>query len=254
MKYNISLFLGLISLGVIYFITSDIKKELTESRYILGTYMYILLGILLSSLTWELLDNYVDTNVFYTSFNLFGTFMLAMMSLYIVINTTNNVYIIKNIAWLIFIISISIISYLTYANNIAFDNIQNVLIEFVGIIAVLSYVAYSMPVDAFESINTPLLYILIMVIFIECLDYIVHDDTHGSFLSKSRIFGWVSVILFSGYVLYDTQKILSDAKSHTIDCLYKSQLECVDYPVASLGLILDFMGLFSGLSGTQKIS
>lgn len=252
MKYNISWILGLFSLGVIYLIASDMKKELTESKYVLNTYMYILLGILLSSLTWEVMDNHVDTKTFFTPFRFFGLFVLSLISLYMVVLTSKDMYIIKNIAWFVFVVSMGIMSYVTYKNNISSGTMQNVLIEFIGIIAVLSYIAYSMPIETFKSIHTPLIYTLLVLIIIEFFDFFIHTHTETSFMTMSRVYGWITVILFSGFVLYDTQKILRDAKIHIINCDSKNQLECVDYPASSLGMFLDLINLFSGLSMIKK--
>lgn len=244
--------LGLFSLGVIYFITSNIDKKLTESQYVLNTYMYILLGILLSSLTWKVLDDHINITNLSIPFRFFGVFILSLISLFVVMTTTNDVYIIKNIAWGVFVISIGIMTYITYKNNVHFGKMQNILLEFIGIVAVLSYIAYSMPVDTFKTIHVPLLYILLVLIIIEFVDFFINNHTRESYINMTRIYGWITVILFSGFILYDTQKILYDAKIHTTNCNTQNQLECVDYPVASLGIFLDIANLFTGLSAINR--
>ena len=125
---------------------------------------------------------------------------------------------------------------------------QNVLLELIGVVAILSYVAYSQPLDTFNSWGTPLAYILGTVIVIECFDLIFSSYDNSGFLTRNRIYGWIAVLLFSGFILYDTQKILKNATITTILCDSKNQWKCSDYPSASLGLFLDMVNMFTGLT------
>jgi len=253
MKFNISWFLALFALGVIYLIVNGMSEELTEKQYVLHTYMYILLGIIISSLTWTILDDCDGLgNSVFEPFKFMSVFILSFLSLFTVLLTSNDSYIIKNIAWGVFMICIGITTYISYKINILEGTMRNVLLELIAIVGVLSYVAYSKPLGTFDSWGTPLTYVLGTVIVIECFDLIFASYDRNAFLTRNRIYGWIAVLLFSGFILYDTQKILIDAKSTTGSCDSKNQWKCTDYPSASLGLFLDLINMFSGLSGISR--
>jgi FtsH-binding integral membrane protein len=254
MGYNISLFLALFALGVIYLICHGMEKELTEKQYVLHTYMYILLGIIISSLTWTILDNCqnIQEAVLFEPFKFIAIFILSFLSLFTVLLTSNDSYIIKNTAWGVFMICIGLISYISYKINVMNNKMQTILLELIAIVGILSYVAYSYPLDVFNSWGTPLAYILGTVIVIECLDLIFLNHSENTFLTRNRIYGLVTVLLFSGFILYDTQKILRNAEDTTLSCDSKNQWKCADYPVASLGLFLDLINMFTGLSGMNR--
>ncbi len=253
MEYNISWFLALFALGVIYLISHGMEKELTEKQYVLHTYMYILLGIIISSLVWTILDNcHSVREAVFEPFKFIAIFILSFLSLFVVLLTSNDSYIIKNTAWGVFMICMGLSSYISYKMNMMKNKMQTVLLELIAIVGVLSYVAYSYPLDAFNSWGIPLGYILGTVIVIECFDLILSNHHKNTFLTKSRIYGWVAVLLFSGFILYDTQKILKDAEDTTLLCDSKNQWKCADYPSASLGLFLDLINMFTGLSGINR--
>lgn len=253
MKFNISWVLALFALGVIYLIANGMSEELTEKQYVLHTYMYILLGLIISSLTWTILDDCDGLgNSLFEPFKFMAIFILSFLSLFTVLLTSNDSYIIKNTAWGVFMICIGITTYISYKINILEGTLQNVLLELIAIVGILSYVAYSKPLGIFDSWGTTLTYMLGTVIVIECFDLIFGPRNRNAFLTRNRIYGWIAVLLFSGFILYDTQKILRDAENTTSLCDSKNQWKCADYPSASLGLFLDLINMFSGLSGIGR--
>lgn len=254
MNLDMTYFLALFAIGVIYLITNGMENKLTEKQYVLHTYMYILLGIIISSLTWEILDNYNGDlkNEIFSQYKIIAIFIVALLSLFTVILTSKDSYVIKNTAWSIFMICIGITSYISYKINIINGEMQNVLLELIAVVGILSYVAYSQPLGVFNSWGIPLTYILGTVIIIECFDMIFVTHNKTSLITRNRIYGWIAVLLFSGFVLYDTQKIIINAKNTTDSCNSKNQWECADYPSASLGLFLDLINMFTGLSGINN--
>lgn len=250
MDYKLSWILALFALGVIYLIVTGIQLELTPKQYVINTYMYLLLGIIISSLVWTILDEYQIVNYEnpITVMKFIGVAILSFISLFVVLATSKEAYIIKNTAWSVFMICIGLLTYLTYKINVREGNMKNVVISLISIVAVLSYIAYTQPLETFNSWGKPMLYILGTLIIVECLDLIFGDHKSINFVTRSKIYSWVCILLFSGFILYDTQKILYDANATTELCDSKSQIKCADYPVASLGLFLDIANLFSSLS------
>ena len=77
------------------------------------------------------------------------------------------------------------------------------------------------------------------------------DKDVDGYVKRQKIYSFFAVLLFSGFVLYDTHKIFTDAHKVVAGCESLNQLDCADYPVASLGIFLDAVNLFNNLSLLQ---
>lgn len=254
MNFKLSWFLALFGLGVIFMIINHINNEnISVRQYIVNTYSFILLGFIITSLVWVASDEYqlfdMNNNI---GIKLIATTILSFISLYVVMTTSKDSILIKYTAWGVFMVSMGLMTYVTYRVNIKTNMLTSTIIELLAIVAVLSYIAYVEPLDTFTSWGTPLTYILGTLIVIECIDLFFGDYKSSSFLSRSRIYGWIGVIIFSGFILYDTQKILIDAEKITNTCDSKEQLNCADYASSSLGMYMDIINLFNNISLTRQ--
>jgi FtsH-binding integral membrane protein len=125
---------------------------------------------------------------------------------------------------------------------------RTVLIELVSIIAVLSYLAYNSPLGVFQSWINPMMYVLSTLIVVELLELIFGDYRSDGFITRTKIYSWIGLLLFSGFLIYDTQKIIIDGNKIVDLCDSGDQMICSDYPAASLGIFLDIVNLFNNLS------
>src|SRR5207237_340379 len=76
------------------------------------------------------------------------------------------------------------------------------------IIIVLSIIAYMYPPNIFDSWSPYLFVTLIGLVVVELLDIIFSNGNS----MRNKIYGWITVILFSGYMLYDTNILRQNAK------------------------------------------
>jgi FtsH-binding integral membrane protein len=185
--------------------------------------------------------------------NYLGIVIISFIALFTVLLTSNNNNIIKYSAWTVFMISIGIISYISYKLNKINNKLNTVFISLLIIIIVLSGIAYYKPLNTFDNWGNPLLAILIALIIIQIVDYMffVNKD---NFINRFRIYSWISLLLFSGFLLYDTQKLVKEAIVSSVICneIKQPQLRCVDYPRASLGIFIDILNLFTSLSNINN--
>lgn len=246
MNQKLVLFLTLFGIIVIYFIVTGISQELNEKQYILNTYLYILLGLILVVLTWAFIDETNIETFMNTSCKFFGLIILTFVSLFATISISQDHKILKNLAWTTFVLCMGLMSYVFYKKGIEDNTIHTTLLEILLVMAVLSYIAYSQPLDTFTSWSKPLSSVLCILIIVESLDLLF--TTNPIYNVRNKIYSWIAVILFSGFVLYDSQKIILNGKIITELCPTKSQSDCADYPSSSLGLFLDILNLFTNIS------
>jgi FtsH-binding integral membrane protein len=242
---KITWILTIVSLFVIYLIILNIRNQLTPSNYIINTYLYITLAILLVGDTWMILDDF-NTNI-ESSFNFTKIICLTIItfgSLFVTVSTSNDQYFIKHIAWTTLVLSLGVLTYVHYKINVENSTLLKTLIMLLGVMATLSYIAWTQPIGTFDSWRKPLLCILCTMIIIEIIDFIFSGSNINELLNRQRIYSWVLIFVFSGFVLYDTQKIVADGNNATI--------KNADYPTASLGIFLDMLNLFQNITNVSN--
>lgn len=257
-NYKVSIVLTLLCLITIYILYQNIRVDLTPNIYIVNTYLYIILGLLIIGDTWMILDGYSDENDSEQRFifqNLLLVTAMSFVSLFVVMLTSNEYYIVKHIAWITFMLSLGVMSYVHYKINVENDTLKKTLFTLVIIMATLSYIAWMMPLDTFMSLEKPLLVILCILLLTEIFDYIINfDKTSGNFFDRRKLYSWGFIFVFSGFVLYDTQKLINDGKNISNACtaIENNQFICADYPRASLALVLDAINLFQNATNVNN--
>lgn len=243
---RLTLFVFLVVLVIIYLLNFNLNTKVSVNNYILNTYGYIFLGLLLVVFTWVSIDEYNWIDI--SGVKLIAIMILSFITLFITILTGNNHYIIKHASWTLFMLSMGVMSYILYKKNIQDENLGSIIITLFSILLVFSYIAYNTPLDMTKNWGNTLMYILLTIIVIQIFDLIFGDYNNKSFITRNRIYGWIIIILFSGFLLYDTQKLIKEGYMYENLCKTIRQSQCVDYPRASLNLFLDIMNLFSGLT------
>jgi FtsH-binding integral membrane protein len=242
-------FITLSALAVIYIIVNNYSQELTPELYIVNTYLYILLAIIIVAASWNILDKSpaLANDIFGSGWNLVALIVLSFVSLFCTMLSSPKNIGVKHLAWFILVATLGITSYVCYIKSITDGTLGHIFVSLIVLMSILTLFAYSKPVDHFDSWGAPLLTVLAGLILVEIGDFVLfHDDTEN-FLSRFRIYSWIAIVLFSGFLIYDTNVIRKKAISVTNDC-YGKQIGCVDYPTESLGIFLDLMNLFNNMS------
>jgi len=236
--------LAIILLALIFFVIKNMGEPISERIYLVNTYLYIYGGLLVIILVCALMDKFNILQMLNPTLLLiiFITSMISIVGL-MLIPTENQIF--KHIFFVLFLFSISVIVLQWYKIALSNNSLYSVLLTLGLIIIALTVFAYTQPLDAFNSWGSYLMIGLCGLIIFQFFD-ILFGSTEG-LLSRDRIYGWITVILFSGFILYDTQRIRKNAIMATELCVSKNQFECADYPTESLALILDFINLFAGV-------
>jgi FtsH-binding integral membrane protein len=247
-----STIIGISTFFIVCMIVLNRNKMLTVNQYIYNTYMYILLGIMIMGLAWKYIDNNqsIASNMLLNGWYMIGSIIVTFISLFVVIGTTNNNMVLKHIAWLICAISFGLTTYFTYKINRMNGTLASTFLSLILIVGILSYLAYNSPLDTFDSWLKPMLIILCGLIFVQLIDllFFVKGAQANSFIQRYRIYSWIGLLLFSGFLVYDTQHLIKKAHYITNVCSSKNQSICADYPKESLNIFLDIINLFNSQS------
>jgi FtsH-binding integral membrane protein len=245
MKFILLLtFLGVLTLYKIY-LNSD--KNITAKLILDNTYTYLLLGLIISSLTAFTIDKYPEAVKYADSFyGLFGSFILALISLFIIFTSSGNG--LRHAAWIVFLVSFGVMShpFLTILKKNGRG--ADVFLSLVAIVGAMSLIAYKLP-GMFLGWGSYLIMVLFSLIVVEVLDLLIGD--RQGLKGRSRIYSWVGVGLFSGFLLYDSQRLAEEAKIGEEMAKYV-ELNNINYPGMSLSIYLDVVNLFSSLTGTSN--
>ena len=239
----ITVLIGLVGILLITIYNSAFKNgRFTCNKYILNTYLYILLAILIIILE-VLLFEYNDIRVVDIYGNLTGwlpiilTFIVIIGLLIATMMIDPKNVLLKHIVYFTFILSTGLLVYPSY--TIAKNNnvILQVLFSLVGILVFFSAVAFVKPEWISLSWGPVLLFLLIGAIIALIVSYIVGRKNKRNRVPKPL--SYFIIGLFILFVLYDTKLIQVHAKT----CTTKT----ADYVNESLGIFIDALNLFQQL-------
>ena len=250
MNLKLSWFLAFFSLVIVYIISNELDKVVTPSGYMFNTYMYILLGIVIVGCSWVCLDGMDGISI--NSRSIFSAFLVSLAALFGTLLSSSSM--VRHVAWTVFMMSMGLISYVCYKYLEMEGMLFNVFASMVVLVGVLSWMAYKWPIDTFDSWFEPMMGMLLGLIVVQIVDYLVFwgGDMDG-FVTRSRVYSLMSLLLFSGFLLYDTQKLRMNAVLVSKMCGGRTQGECANYPVASMSIFLDVMNLFASMSNLSGI-
>jgi FtsH-binding integral membrane protein len=242
---DLALIILAITVVTIFFVLyRQITQPLTEKLYIVNTYLYIFGGLILIALFNTIFDKYNMIEIG-TAKNIFIIFILSMLSLCATIMIPRENQVFKHLAWTTFMFSLSLLTYDFYQMGKINGTLWTTLGSVFSILALMSYIAYSYPHDTFDSWGIYLTTALFGLIVAEVIDLLFGGKTIES---RIKIYSWIAIVLFSGFLIYDTQQIRKRALILTEMCQNKKQIVCADYPVESLQVILDMVNLFQNIS------
>lgn len=252
MDSDIGLFGTVIAVvAVIISLMYRLQKPLSVTDYVVNTYLYILLAILLCALMILIFDRYQLFDVrSFSSLKMFSLFILMILVLcgFMLISPRHTI--LRNGLWVAFIVLIAVTLYPLYEVTKASGVLWKSLVTVVILVLGLTLVASMVPEGFFNSWGPYLIMGLVGLIIFQVLDTLFSDPAtvRGHF----KVYAVIGILIFSGLVLYDTGRLYQNAKIVTALCPTPGeQLKCADYPGESLSLFLDIVNLFSSTSMLQ---
>lgn len=232
----IRVFVALFIIVVIGFsivLNSFEKGQFTCNKYILNTYLYVILTFNIIALYCLSLEHF-DVEYSMNLFKLLGIFLITI-GLLISLRFIDPKYVaFKHLIWFIFVLGISFIFYPMFHSF----NDKTVIISaaFTTILLTigLSIIAYVRPDLISLSLAPMLLILLIAGIIMEITLLVLYRNDYSKISNVFRAISYFFIAVFMGYILYDTKMLQIRAK------------ECVkaDYIQESLHLFLDIFNIF----------
>jgi len=231
--------LSIFILGFIIFKSAYRNNKLTCKKYVLNTYLYIILSLLIVSTTVSIMDKYgldkyisfQSTMVFFIL--LFLTIGLLLLTMFLSPQQT----ILKHLSWLIFIILIGITLFPVYKLGKLTSVLSSTLFTTLSIVIILTAIAFYKP-EWISLSWQPILLVLLVAGILLKMGLMIFTRDAQSYNKWSLILSYGFVILFSFLLLYDTKKLQINAKNCKIP----------NYINESIGIFLDIINLFSHLT------
>jgi FtsH-binding integral membrane protein len=213
-------------------------SKFTCNRYILNTYLYIILTINIISILMILME-YLKVQFRPNGLLFFSMFFVSLACIFMMHYIDAHSIVLKHIVWLVFILLLGLLFYPMYnryknQKHLILSSMLTTLIIFVG----LSFVAYIKPEWISLSWGPVLLLLLIGGIIMELITIFLFSKSNNRSLVLSLL-SYFFIMVFMVFILYDTKRLQINA------------LECVkaDYIKESLGLFLDIFNIFVRLLG-----
>lgn len=241
---NTKVSIGIIILLCMLFVTMFMiykmyQTKLTSKTFLINIYLYILVGLLFVSFMGMFTKNMEIVEYEHTFKFIIVYFIAVCSGIFLMISDK---LFINHIGFLLMLLGLSLIigSSFKYSKNI----LQATTITSI-IMIVLTIIAFKSPENNLMKMANwlPILLCILVGLIIVELGYIFFVGTNRTF---SRVLVLAIVGLFSFFILSHTSNIL--LKSKKLTCKTHS---CVNYPMESSGLLLDFLNIFTALSGNH---
>lgn len=221
-------------------INSFKDNKFTCNKYLLNTYLYILLtfnilAIMILSMEYNNLN--FRPNIIIS----FVTFLLTIGCIFAIHNIDSEKVLLKHLVWVVFILLMGLMFYPMYINITDKKIIISAMMTTLGLVLVLSAIAFKKPEYISLSWGPILLFLLLGVIIFEVITLIImgFTKTYNSILLRG--ISYFVIFIFMGFILYDTKRLQINAKA------------CVkaDYIKESLKLFLDIFNIFVRILGLR---
>ena len=241
---NIILLLTAIGIIALYKIYVNSSKRISSNVILENVYLHILLGLILSGLTALSVDNCPKISENVDNYRgLIGSFILALIALFMVFTAGHNKGL-QYSGFVIFMMAIGIMLH-PYVTVLKYNGKgASIFLSLVVIVGLLSLIAYKLP-NMFIGWGSYLTLGLLSLIIVEAMDLIV--GTPAGLTERSKIYGWVGIVIFSGFILYDSQRLVEQARVGEMVSRYMKTND-INYPALSLSIYMDIVNLFSSLT------
>ena len=221
--------------------------KFTCNRYILNTYLYILISLVIISLQNIVMEqqNVPVEKVFSPFMGMGGLillFLFAIGLLFLLMSIDPRNVLLKHSVWLVFILFLGILAYPSYLKTIEENTVIVTLMTTICILIGFSLLAFIRPDLISLSWGPVLGFLLIGGMIGELCFYLFNKDKKVS--GRTKAFSYFFIVLFTLFILYDTKKIQVNAKN--------CKTNTVDYINESLGIVLDALNLFQNIAEVQN--
>ena len=219
------------------------KGKFTCNKYILNTYLYVILTFNIIAIIVLGLEH-LKISYYISVLGIIGLFLITIgMLLMIHLISPNNI-VLKHCVWLMFVILISITFYPMFHSFKNKEIMVTTMLTTILLTVTLSMIAYWKPKMISFSLGPILFMLLLAGIIFEISFLLMFGSQYGRGNKRNlfRIMSYLFIIIFMGYILYDTKMLQIRAK------------ECVtaDYIKESLHLFLDIFNIFVRLLGLSR--
>ena len=208
------------------------------NNYILSTYLYFILswGIALSTVTVLHSKDVPLESLFTKPFTIL-LFLVSLLLLAGLLYIPPQMFVLKHILFILELIVLGVTLYPLYVINK--DRFNHVGLTTLLTLLVLSFLAYYRPSIISDNIARWLLISLFAIIIARLVEYFILDPSKKGISTYSRIVNYVSIAVFSLYILHDTKSIIRNSNECTMSPFGP------DFIRESISLFLDSLNLFS---------
>lgn len=223
----IVLYIILVILLVIIFLSAFKNGKPTCDNYILNNYLYLIFSLLLFVIFILNLQktkvNVFSNSIIYILYFLFTLFIVVLLS-----RPSNN-YVYKHFILVLFILLLSLSSSLIY-KYISGEQFIKICIQLGIILSIMTLLAVQFPGFFKDKFLPYIIFALPILIISYLIDSIFYKN------EQIKSITYISVIVFSLLMVYDTKKII-----------YSKLCNPVDYTSTTAGLLLDIINMFQNL-------
>ena len=234
--------LSAVILLIIGYMCISQSKKITPQIYVSNIYLYVTLAIIISYMIILQLSKY---NYILKPIHLLLAFIVCLVSIIGISNFSNNIT--RHLIWGVFILSISMIIYPSYQSSTEKGILNSSIIATLIIIISLSVYSFYSSYN-FVSWKSYLLISLMALIILEVCDMLFNSLNEG--LNKRfKIYSYIAIVLFSCFILYDTQVLKK--RSLSFQNIPDSKTPTPNYPAESVSLFLDIINMFINISNVN---
>jgi FtsH-binding integral membrane protein len=223
-------------LSVMVAIFNIYKAKVNSMSYLKGIYLYILMAIIFITL----LSKYTSKMSITDSQNITKMIILYFISAFAGLCLIYNDKIFVNhlgLALLCFALSLIIGTIFRDSTNII-----NALIMTSIVVCIFTFIVFNSNEKQLLNFKSWIPYLTLMLFGIIIVD-LVGICTLNITENFSNVMSIITVLVFMGFILADTSKIL--LKSKNLKCLTH---ECINYPKESISLLLDYVNIFVNMN------
>ena len=239
--------LSLIAILLLVFKYSINKKTgtFTCQKYIMNTYLYVILSFILLSLLITLLNDN-NVSITFTGMNYLALFLILIglvISLNFIVPDTKLKMIMKHIVWLVILLlfALQLSLLVKYTSQ---GILSNALLTTGLLVLALTAIAFLKPEWISLKMGPILFFLLLAGIIFEASALLFFREQYlvkNKWLYKVAAYGFIA--LFMGFLLYDTKRLQVRARACKI----------ADYIRESFSIFLDILNLFLRILSLNRI-
>ena len=233
---NVFIILIVLLMSTLFAIYKMYQTKVTGDSFIKCIYLYILLSILFISILTKYTASLSITEAENMGKMIILYFIIGFSGLSLIYG--NNPYA-NHLGLALLCISLSLTMGVIYKKSTNFTDALMMTSVLIFAFTMIVFYSNEKQLISFVSMLTSLTNILCVIIII-MFAYIYFGNKNETF---RKILSGATILLFLGYILADTSKILLDSK--ILNCDVHS---CINYPKKTVSLLLDFVNIFVNMN------